>query len=82
MSEDQQSDLQARKRITGCDGHYRKRPSRADSDKLADIIWWIQGALDTSSLGVAFDQSHIEALRRHREYAQFNVQGEWAADDA
>ena len=31
-------------------------------DKLADIIWWIKGAIDTHGEGFSFDESHLEAL--------------------
>ena len=63
-----------------CTGHYERRPTRDQSDKLADILWWIQGALDTDSLTCSFNRSHIEALRAHRAYAQFDKDGEWALD--
>lgn len=38
-------------------------------DKLADVIWWIKGAIESRSLidqGISLDESHIEALREAR----------------
>ena len=38
-------------------------------DKLADVMWWIRGAIESRSLedqGLSLDGSHIEALRKAR----------------
>ena len=40
--------------------------TRADSDNLADIIWWIKGYLAANASPCPFSNGHIESLRKAR----------------
>lgn len=46
-----------------------------DLDKIADVIWWIKGAI-TADVSGDFDRTHIDALGKVRRYHQDIINGD------